>query len=97
MRNKGKNIIVSLGDVCKWLGNVAEQLGVDVLTGFGGAELVYENNRVVGIATSDTGVGKKKEKLVLKKLTSLFYLQIKYFSLFLHFPPCSHFVNNLLQ
>ena len=87
MRNKGKNIIVSLGDVCKWLGNVAEQLGVDVLTGFGGAELVYENNRVVGIATSDTGVGKKKEKLVLKNTHITFLLANKIFFLVPSFSP----------
>jgi electron-transferring-flavoprotein dehydrogenase len=30
------NYIVSLGNLCKWLGGKAEELGVDIFTGFGG-------------------------------------------------------------
>ncbi|QDH14322.1 electron transfer flavoprotein-ubiquinone oxidoreductase [Formicincola oecophyllae] len=59
MDNRG-NYIVSLGDVCRWLGEQAEALGVDVFPGFGGAHLVIEHNesahpRVVGVTTGDMG------------------------------------------
>ena len=48
-----------------WMGKVAEQLGVDVLSGFGGSEVLYEGEKVVGVATSDVGVDKNGNKTVL--------------------------------
>lgn len=54
MRNQG-NYIVSLGDVCRWLGEQAESLGVEIYAGFAAQEMLYENNRVVGIITGDMG------------------------------------------
>jgi electron-transferring-flavoprotein dehydrogenase len=56
-RNHG-NYIVSLGDVCRWLAQQAEALGVEIYPGFAAAELLEEDGRVVGVATGDMGVGK---------------------------------------
>src|SRR6185436_17770561 len=52
MSNHG-NFIVSLGNVCKWLATKAEALGVEIYPGFAAAEVLTENNAVVGIATRD--------------------------------------------
>jgi len=60
MKNHG-NYIVSLGDVVRWLGRQAEELGVEVYPGFAAAELLEEDGRVVGIATGDMGIGKDGE------------------------------------
>ena len=57
MHNHG-NYIVSLGDVCRWLGEQAEASGVEIYPGFAAAELLEEDGRVVGIATGDMGIGK---------------------------------------
>ncbi len=53
-RNEG-NYIVSLGDFCRWLGRQAEELGVNVFPGFAAAEVLYDEGRVVGVATGDMG------------------------------------------
>jgi electron-transferring-flavoprotein dehydrogenase len=55
MHNHG-NYISSLGDVCRWLGQQAEALGVEIYPGFAAAELLEEEGRVVGIATGDMGI-----------------------------------------
>jgi len=60
MRNHG-NYIVSLGDVVRWLGSQAEELGVEIYPGFAAAELLIEDGRVVGIATGDMGITKAGE------------------------------------
>jgi electron-transferring-flavoprotein dehydrogenase len=57
MHNAG-NFIVSLGNVCRWLGQQAESLGVEIYPGFPAAELLEEDGRIVGIATGDMGIGK---------------------------------------
>ncbi len=57
MNNHG-NYIVSLGNVCRWLGQQAEALGVEIYPGFAAAEVLIEEGRVVGIATGDLGVAK---------------------------------------
>lgn len=57
-KNHG-NYIVSLGNVCRWLGQQAEALGVDLYPGFAGQEVLYDDNGAVkGVATSDMGIGK---------------------------------------
>ncbi len=53
-RNYG-NYIVSLGELCRWLGEQAEALGVNIFPGFAAAEVLYEDGRVVGVATGDMG------------------------------------------
>ncbi|HRW59455.1 MAG TPA: electron transfer flavoprotein-ubiquinone oxidoreductase [Defluviicoccus sp.] len=61
MHNEG-NYIVSLGNLCRWLGTEAEALGVEIYPGFAAAEVLYdENGRVVGVATGDMGVGREGE------------------------------------
>jgi electron-transferring-flavoprotein dehydrogenase len=62
MNNHG-NYIVSLGNVCRWLGEQAEAAGVDVFPGFAAAEVLFdENGAVRGVATGDMGIGKDGEK-----------------------------------
>jgi electron-transferring-flavoprotein dehydrogenase len=62
MHNKG-NYIVSLGNVCRWLAEQAEALGVEIYPGFAAAEVLYdESGAVVGVATGDMGVDKNGEK-----------------------------------
>jgi electron-transferring-flavoprotein dehydrogenase len=56
MNNHG-NYIVSLGNVCRWLGSQAEALGVEIYPGFAVADLVYDaDGRVTGVITGDMGV-----------------------------------------
>jgi len=58
MHNKG-NYIVSLAQFTKWLGERAEEIGVEVYAGFAGAELLYSHDGAVkGVATNDQGVGR---------------------------------------
>ena len=58
MQNHG-NYIVSLGNVCRWLAEQAEALGVEVYPGFAAAEVLYDDQgRVMGVATGDMGVAK---------------------------------------
>ena len=57
MHNDG-NYIVSLGEVCRWLGQQAEALGVEIYPGFAAAEVLVEDGRVVGVATGDMGIEK---------------------------------------
>ena len=52
------SFIVSLGDVCRYLARRAEALGVEIYPGFAAAEVLFENDAVVGIATGDMGIGK---------------------------------------
>lgn len=62
MHNHG-NYIVSLGNVCRWLGEQAEALGVEIYPGFAGAEVLYnEDGSVRGVATGDMGVSKEGEQ-----------------------------------
>ena len=57
-RNHG-NYVVSLGNVCRWLGKQAEALGVEIYPGFAAAEALYDDNgRVRGVATGDMGIGR---------------------------------------
>jgi electron-transferring-flavoprotein dehydrogenase len=61
MSNHG-NYIVSLGEVCRWLGQKAEALGVEIYPGFAAAEVLYDvNGAVAGVATGDMGIGKNGE------------------------------------
>jgi len=58
MQNKG-NYILSLGNLCRWLGEHAKELGVDIFTGFAATKICYdEKDNVVGVVTGDRGVDK---------------------------------------
>jgi electron-transferring-flavoprotein dehydrogenase len=53
------NYVISLANVCRWLGKQAEELGVEIYAGFAGAEVLYdEQGAVKGVATGDQGVGR---------------------------------------
>src|SRR6185436_1015689 len=57
------NYIVSLGNVCRWLGQQAEAVGVEIYPGFAAAEVLYtDDGKVRGVATGDMGIGKDGEK-----------------------------------
>src|SRR5262245_38789847 len=58
MSNHG-NYIISLGNLCRWLGEQAVALGVEVYPGFAAAEVLHDGKgAVIGVATGDMGVGK---------------------------------------
>jgi len=53
------NYIVSLGNLCRWLAQQAEALGVEIYPGFAGAEVLFnEDGSVRGVATGDMGIGR---------------------------------------
>jgi len=57
-RNHG-NYVVSLANVCRWLGKQAEAAGVELYPGFAAAEVLYDGQGAVrGVATGDMGVGR---------------------------------------
>jgi electron-transferring-flavoprotein dehydrogenase len=61
MNNHG-NYIVSLGNVCRWLAQRAEALGVEIYPGFAATEVLYNDaGAVIGVATGDMGIGKDGE------------------------------------
>ncbi|WP_299200162.1 electron transfer flavoprotein-ubiquinone oxidoreductase [uncultured Amphritea sp.] len=62
MHNHG-NYIASVGNLCRWLGEQAEQLGVEVFPGFPASHIIYgEDGRVAGIGTGDMGLDEKGEQ-----------------------------------
>jgi electron-transferring-flavoprotein dehydrogenase len=66
MHNHG-NYIVSMGNVCRWLAQQAEQLGVEIFPGFAAAETIIEDGEVKGIITSEMGrsrTGEEKSNFV---------------------------------
>ena len=60
-KNHG-NYVVSLGNVTRWLGTMAEALGVEIFPGFAAAEVLYhDDGSVKGVATGNMGIGKDGE------------------------------------
>ena len=58
MKNHG-NYIVSMGNVCRWLAEQAEALGVEIFPGFPAAEVLFnEDGSVKGVATGDMGIAR---------------------------------------
>ncbi len=58
-----KNYIISLANLCRWLGEQAESLGVEIFPGFPASEIIYnEDGSVKGIATQDMGLDKDGNK-----------------------------------
>ena len=56
MNNHG-NYIVSLGNVCRWMAEKAEALGVEIFPGFAASEVIYnDKGAVIGVATGDMGI-----------------------------------------
>lgn len=62
VHNKG-NYIISLGNLCEWMGKKAEALGVDILPGIAGDKIVFnEDGSVGGVITGDFGIAKDGSK-----------------------------------
>jgi electron-transferring-flavoprotein dehydrogenase len=60
LRDHG-NYVISLNRFVKWLGSKVEEAGITVFTGFAGAELLFEGDRVAGVRTDDKGVDKQNQ------------------------------------
>tara|TARA_B100001093_G_scaffold383457_1_gene369120 strand:- start:7619 stop:9244 length:1626 start_codon:yes stop_codon:yes gene_type:complete len=60
MNNHG-NYVISLGNLCRWLGEQAENLGVEVFPGFPASQLIIEDDQVVGVQTGDMGIAESGE------------------------------------
>ncbi len=78
MHNSG-NYVISAGNLCRWLAQQAEQLGVDIYPGFTASELLIEDNTVTGIITGDMGIDRQGQPknsytpgMVLKARYTLF-------------------------
>ena len=62
MHNHG-NYIISLGNLCRWLGQQAEELEIEIYPNFAAAEVLYDDDGAVkGIATGDMGIGRDGEQ-----------------------------------
>ncbi len=62
MHNKG-NYIISLGNVCRWMGEQAEAMGVEIYPGFAASELLFhDDGRVKGVVTGVMGVDAQGEQ-----------------------------------
>jgi electron-transferring-flavoprotein dehydrogenase len=60
MHNEG-NYIISLANLCRWLGQQAEGLGVEIYPGFAAQTAIIEDGVVKGITVGDMGVNHKGE------------------------------------
>ena len=59
MGNHG-NYVVSMGNVCRWLAEQAEGMGVEIYPGFAAAEVLFhEDGSVKGVATGDMGIDRE--------------------------------------
>jgi electron-transferring-flavoprotein dehydrogenase len=57
--NNHGNHIVSISKVNRWLGEKAEEMGINIFPGFAAVECLYgENNEVIGVRTGDRGLDK---------------------------------------
>ena len=61
MQNHG-NYIISLGNFTRWLADQAMELGVEIFPGFAASEVLFDGDKVIGIATGDMGISKEGEK-----------------------------------
>lgn len=62
LQNKN-NYIISLGDLCIWLADQAQELGVEIFTGVAANELFFnDDNSVSGIITGDMGRNKQGQE-----------------------------------
>jgi electron-transferring-flavoprotein dehydrogenase len=62
MNNRGF-YSASICEIVRWLGQRAEELGVDVFAGFPAGALLVEGNRVVGVRTTPTGLDRDGQPL----------------------------------
>ena len=60
VQHNKKNYIISLGNLCKWLAEQAEALGVEIFPGFPASKVLYsDNHEVIGVQTGDMGLDKE--------------------------------------
>src|SRR5690349_7299834 len=57
LRNHG-NYVISLGELCRWLGPIVGEMGVDLFAEFAATRALVENGRVVGVRIGDKGIDK---------------------------------------
>ncbi|MDD2306349.1 MAG: electron-transfer flavoprotein:ubiquinone oxidoreductase [Prolixibacteraceae bacterium] len=62
MSNSG-NYTASLGQICRYLAQKAEEKGVEIYTGFSVNEILYQDGKVIGAKTIDTGIDHHGNKL----------------------------------
>ena len=63
VQKNNKNYIISLANLCRWLAEKAEALGVEIFPGFPASEILYkEDGSVKGVATLDMGLDKNGNK-----------------------------------
>ena len=60
MSNHG-NYIVSMGNVCRWMAEQAEALGVEIFPGMAASALVFDGDRVVGVVAGEFGLDKDRK------------------------------------
>ena len=54
------NYIISLANLCRWLAQQAEELGVEIFPGFPAVKILYsKNDEILGVQTGDMGVDKE--------------------------------------
>ncbi|MEW5975536.1 MAG: electron transfer flavoprotein-ubiquinone oxidoreductase [Acidobacteriota bacterium] len=58
-RNEG-NYIISLSRLVKWLGEQAEEVGIEIFPGFAGTDLLFDGDRLIGVRTGDRGIDREK-------------------------------------
>ena len=57
------NYIISLGNLCKWLAEQAEALGVEIFPGFPASKILFsKDDKVIGVQTGDMGINKEGNK-----------------------------------
>ena len=56
------NYIISLNELCVWLNEQAEEMGVEVLPGFSGDEVIEEDGKIHGVVTGAFGIAKDGSK-----------------------------------
>ena len=63
------NYIISLANLCRWLAEQAEALGVEIFPGFPACEILYnDDGSVKGVATQDMGIDEQEIKKIVLNL-----------------------------
>ncbi len=61
LQNHG-NYIISLSNLCKWLAEQAENLGVEIFPGFAAKNLLFDDNdNLIGVQTGDMGLDQNSQ------------------------------------
>ena len=66
-------LVISLSKFTRWLGGLAEEMGVNIFPGFAGTEVLYnaDANCVIGVRTGDKGIDKHVKKSPTTNLESI--------------------------